>query len=184
VPLPSSGAAAVAVDDSAGINANEFRAALRQFLTGVTIATTAGDEGAPIGLTANAFTSVSLDPPLVLLCVARSASSYRAMERATHIALHVLAEPQHHLSRTFAVSAGDGVDKFIGVDWTPNAAGVPLINGCLARLECSVVDRLELGDHLGILGQVDAADADEQTAPLGYFRGAYRGVRPHLDDSL
>jgi len=175
---PSPVSAAAPIDDGA------FRAALRQFLTGVTIATTAGEGGAPVGLTANAFMSVSLSPPLVLLCVARSASSCAAMERATHFALHVLSEAQRHLSRAFAESAADGRDKFADVRWTPSVSGVPLIEGCLARLECRVFQRLELGDHLGIVGHVDAALADERTPPLGYFRGSYHSVRPHTTATI
>lgn len=151
-----------------------LRHVLGHFLTGVTIVTTTGPEGGPVGMTANAFTSVSLEPPLVLVCVAASASSFAAMEEASHYAVHFLHEGQHAVSSTFARSAADGTEKFAGVEWHRGETGVPLLDDSLARLECRVVQRIELGDHVAYIGRVEAAHPPEgDAAPLGFYRGSY-----------
>jgi flavin reductase (DIM6/NTAB) family NADH-FMN oxidoreductase RutF len=158
-----------------GVAPAAFRNALGHFLTGVTIVTTAGAGGQPVGMTANAFTSVSLDPPLVMVCLARSAASFSAMERAERFAVHILHGDQHELSTRFARSASAGEDKFAGVAWYRSEHGVPLLEESLARLQCSIIQRIELGDHVAYVGHVDAADAENPAAvsPLGFFRGRY-----------
>jgi len=156
------------------VDAGTFRHALGHFLTGVTVATTCGLDGEPVGMTANAFMSVSLDPPLVMLSVARTAASFEAMEQCDRYAVHILCDGQQELSKVFARSAADGVEKFDGVDWHRAEDGLPLLDGCLARIECTVVDRVELGDHVGYVGRVDAAHAKGEDAPLGFFRGGYK----------
>jgi flavin reductase (DIM6/NTAB) family NADH-FMN oxidoreductase RutF len=150
-----------------------FREAMGHFLTGVTVATTTGPEGEPVGMTANAFTSVSLDPPLVLLCIARSAASFAAMEHADRYAVHILASDQQAISRAFARSAAAGAEKFAEVSWQPAADGLPLLDDFLARIECTITERVTLGDHVGYVGLVDAAVMNTDTRPLAFFRGGY-----------
>jgi 3-hydroxy-9,10-secoandrosta-1,3,5(10)-triene-9,17-dione monooxygenase reductase component len=155
------------------IDRDAFRTALGHFLTGVTIVTTTAASGEPVGLTANAFTSVSLDPPLVMVCVARSAASFRAMARAERFAVHILHRGQHELSSAFARSAATGAEKFAGIAWHPSEDGVPLLDECLARVECAAARRITLGDHVAFVGHVYGAWADQGAPPLGFFRGRY-----------
>jgi flavin reductase (DIM6/NTAB) family NADH-FMN oxidoreductase RutF len=158
------------------VDAGAFRRALGHFLTGVTIVTTVGPDGEPVGMTANSFTSVSLDPPLVLLCVARSAASFAAMERAHRYAVHILHHDQHEVSRAFARSAADGLDKFECVAWHAGLDGLPLLDDYLARVECTVTRRVELGDHVGYIARVDVAEARDTGGPLAFFRGRYASL--------
>jgi flavin reductase (DIM6/NTAB) family NADH-FMN oxidoreductase RutF len=153
-----------------------FRHALGHFLTGVTIVTTTGPSGEPVGMTANAFTSVSLDPPLVMVCVARSAASFAAMELAERYAVHILHHGQHELSGAFARSAAEGAEKFSAVAWHRSADGLPLLDECLARVQCTISQRIELGDHIGYIGRVDAAAAEAAASPLAFFRGKYASL--------
>ena len=163
-------------EGSPTVDADTFRAALGHFLTGVTIVTTMGADGTPVGLTANAFTSVSLDPPLVMVCVARSAASYPAMAGASRYAVHILHHGQHELSSVFARSAGLGAQKFERIPWHWSPDGVPVLDECLARVECTTSRRITLGDHVAFVGRVYAAWADEAAPPLGFFRGRYANV--------
>lgn len=149
----------------------DFRYALGHFLTGVTIVTTVDAAGGPVGMTANAFTAVSLDPPLVLVCVARTASSHGAMHQAERYAVHILTDGQRHVSAAFARSAAEGARKFDQVQWSFGQTGLPLLADYLARVECTVVARLELGDHVGYVGRVDATAANGRGEPLAFFRG-------------
>jgi len=161
------------------VDPDRFRHALSQFLTGVTIVTLAGVDGEPVGMTANAFTSVSLDPPLVMLCVARSARTFAALDQASRYAVHILHTGQHTASTAFARSAaGGGPGKFDGVDWHLTDGGLPVLDDCLARLDCTIAERISLGDHVGFLGRVDAADvaAIGDRPPLGFFRGGYANL--------
>jgi flavin-dependent trigonelline monooxygenase, reductase component len=158
------------------VGATEFRHVLGHFLTGVTVATACGPAGEPVGMTVNAFMSASLDPPLVLLSVARSAASFTAMETARRYAVHILSEEQRDISAAFARSAADGADKFAEIRWSRAKDGLPLLDDYLARLECTIVDRVELGDHVGYVGRVDAASARTGGGPLGFFRGGYASL--------
>jgi flavin reductase ActVB len=147
----------------------EFRRALRHFAAGVTVVTTRDGEGRPCGLTASAFTAVSLDPPLVLVCVDRAATAHPAVERHGWFAVNVLARSQELLSRQFAASGGD---KFAGVPFRDGHAGLPVLEGVLAALECRLVERHAGGDHTIFVGQVEATSI-EGGMPLVYFQGAY-----------
>jgi flavin reductase (DIM6/NTAB) family NADH-FMN oxidoreductase RutF len=138
--------------------------------------TAAGPDGEPIGMTANSFTSVSLDPPLVLLCVARSAASYAAMEQTERYAVHILHDDQHEVSSAFARSAKSGAQKFADVAWHVGPDGLPLLDECLARIQCTITTRVELGDHVGYVARVDVAEAEEAGAPLAFFRGRYASL--------
>lgn len=151
-----------------------FRGGLGAFPTGVTVITARGRAGDPVGLTANAFTSVSLDPPMILACVGRNTSSYEAMMAADRFAVHVLAADQHEISTTFARSASDGIDKFAEVAWTPDADGLPLLDDYLTRLTCRPTERITAGDHVVLISEVESLETDDRDrAPLGFLRGRY-----------
>ncbi len=145
---------------------------LGHFAAGVTIVTTVGDDGRPYGLTATAFTSVSLQPPLVLICVDKRADSHPHFHSSRVFAVNFLRADHEPLSRRFAVSGGD---KFDGIAVRSGASGAPLLSDALGFLECHTVDVIDAGDHTIFLGEVDAAGAGDGT-PLLYFRGAYRQI--------
>ena len=126
-----------------------FRAALGSFATGVTIVTCHTENGR-LGITANSFASVSLDPPLVLWSPARASKRFAAFEAAEHFAIHVLSEEQKYFCDQFASEGGN----FADLPWQPSEAGVPLIDGCLSRFECTRHAIHDGGDHAIIVGQV------------------------------
>jgi len=148
---------------------DEFRKVVGHFASGVTVITTWDAEGRPAGLTANAFTSVSLDPPLVLVCVDHKAQSYPAMQASGRFAVNILALGQDALSKRFAVSGGD---KFDGLAWSTGPAGLPLLSGALAALECHTVHTYPGGDHTIFVGRVEAVQAQD-AEPLLYYQGKY-----------
>ncbi len=144
-----------------------FRDALGLFGTGVTVVTTTTAQG-PVGITANSFSSLSLDPPLVLWSPAKAARRATHFLNAPHYAIHVLTQDQFALCARFAA---DGFD-FDGLDWAPNENNTPLIAGCLARFECRRTALHDGGDHKIVVGQVEkAATADGD--PLMFFKGTY-----------
>lgn len=147
----------------------EFRSALGAFATGVTVITTRDEDGSRVGITANSFNSVSLDPPMVLFSLARSARSLAAFSRAEHWAVHILGAGQEALSNRFAKS---GEDKFAGLELEEGIGGTPLLQGCAARMQCRSAFRYEGGDHLIFVGEVLALDRSE-AAPLVFHGGRY-----------
>lgn len=149
----------------------EFRRVLGHFPSGVAIVTARAPDSAPCGLTVNAFCSVSLEPPLVLVCVDRAADSNSCIRAAGYFAVNVLPQdPGERLSRRFA--AGDHGDKFRGVAYRVEATGAPVLTDALAWLDCRIGEVLEVGDHTVFFGEVLAADAREGM-PLVYYRGGY-----------
>jgi 3-hydroxy-9,10-secoandrosta-1,3,5(10)-triene-9,17-dione monooxygenase reductase component len=155
-------------DDRQG-HARRFRSALGAFATGVTIVTTRDADGHDIGLTANSFNSVSLDPPMVLWSLAKSARSLPVFLAASHFAVHVLAADQEELSLRFATR---GSEKFSGLDLERGPAQVPLLRGCSARFQCRTAFRHEGGDHVIFVGAVEAFDQSDRT-PLLFHGGRY-----------
>jgi len=148
----------------------QARLAHRRFPTGVTVVTTVSS-GQPIGLSCNAFTSVSLDPPLVLICVNSSARSHEHLHRGEHIGINVLACDQAAVARRFASSGGD---KFASVAWTPGAVtGVPVLPGACAVFETVIDQRISAGTHTIFVCEVLAASSSERE-PLIYLNGSYR----------
>ena len=145
----------------------ELRGALSRFGTGVTIVTTQTAEG-PIGITANSFSSVSLDPPLVLWSASKSSRRYAEFSAAQRMAIHVLAEDQVPLCRAFAASA----DAFDQAKWVAGDSGLPLIEGCLARFECDRHAEYDGGDHAIIVARVLRASV-RSGAPLLFFGGQF-----------
>ena len=167
----------VAAHEADAFDPRELRRALGQYATGVTVVTCLGPDGEPAGMTANSFTSVSLDPPLVLWCPAKKASSTPAFTAATHFAVNVLAADQHYLSRRFATPAED---KFIDVPTRPGASGAPVLEGTVASFECRTVAVHDAGDHLIMLGEVEGFDAPGGP-PLVFHSGLYHLATRHPD---
>lgn len=147
-----------------------LRQALGAFATGVTVVTAQAPGGPPVGFTANSFTSVSLDPPLLLVCLAHTAASYDVFCRADGFAVNVLAAGQQEVATTFATR---GADKFGSVGWEPGLHGAPLLSDCLARFDCAMHQRVEAGDHDILMGRVTGFSRHEGRA-LVYFGGAFR----------
>ena len=146
-----------------------YRRALSSFATGVTVVTTIDSDGAPRGFTANSFTSVSLDPPLILVCLARASASYVAFAAARTFAVNILSEDQRDVS---AVFASKGVDRFKSIVWTQKTTGAPILTAVSAWLDCHAFDIREAGDHVILIGRV-VEYAYGSARPLGYCRGAY-----------
>ena len=155
---------------SAGtINPYELRNALGAFVTGVTVVTTRDTDGTPRGFTANSFTSVSLDPPLVLVCIAKSAGSFDVFERVGGYAVNILGEGQRDVSGVFATDTQNRFDK---VKWFDGPAGHPVFENTAAWLDCTMHERIDAGDHVILVGRVEGFEARPEP-PLGYCRGAY-----------
>jgi flavin reductase (DIM6/NTAB) family NADH-FMN oxidoreductase RutF len=156
--------------DAAELNPDELRRALGRFVTGVTIVTCRDADGNAVGLTANSFNALSLDPPLVLWSLRVSSSSIAAFTGATHFAVNVLAADQVELSRLFARPSSA---KFEAGDWTDGQGGAPLLAGCVAVFECRRHSHHPAGDHLLFIGEVERLGGTTAT-PLVYHAGHYR----------
>lgn len=157
----------------APVDQDTFRALLRRQAASVTVVTAAGDP--PAGFTATSFTSVSLRPPLVSFCLDRSSSSWPTVSRAQHVAVHVLAEDQQDVARTFATS---GIDRFAAHSgWRYGPYGVPLLTGAVAWLLCQVTRRLPAGDHAIVLAE-PLVGGHGEGAPLLYHMGRYAALHP------
>ncbi len=150
---------------------------LGAFATGVTVVTTLDASGVPWGFTANSFTSVSLDPPLVLVCLGRGAESCQVFEQAGGFAVNILSASQRGLSECFASPARD---KFETVAWSAEATGSPLIEGTVGWLDCESHQCFDGGDHVIIVGRV-VAFASTERRPLAYCRGKYGTFSPAAD---
>lgn len=159
-----------------GHDPRTLRDALGCFATGVTVVTCLDDAGEPVGLTANSFTSVSLDPPLLLVCVAKAAASSGPMAKAEHFAVSVLQNKQQPASITFSTRVED---RFGSTEWAMGEHGVPILGQSLAVFECARHAVHDGGDHWILLGEVKKATFDPSLDPLLYFRGRYR--RLHFD---
>lgn len=146
-----------------------FRNALGAFATGVTVITTRSPEGADVGVTANSFNSVSLDPPMILWSIGKNSSSLAAFMAAERFVVHILSAEQEQLSGRFAKS---GTDKFAGLAVSRGLDELPLLEGCAARFQCRVAFRHEAGDHYILVGEVEAFDHDGH-APLAFHSGRY-----------
>ena len=153
------------------VTTGEFRHILGHFATGVTVITTIDTAGVPRGFTANAFTSLSLDPPLVVVCVAKRSQTYPALQTDGAIfAVNILSRDQESLSRHFASKQPD---KFALVDYSLGPLGAPILQGVLAFLECRVVERFHGGDHTILVGEVHNVGTLAGDDPLLFYRGAY-----------
>ncbi len=148
----------------------DFRLALRRFPTGVTIVTTMLD-GQPKGFTANAFASVSLEPPMILICVNRQARSHPVIAAAGVFCVNVLALEQSDLAQIFAQKGAP--DPFGTIPYHTDVTGSPVLDGSLAHLDCTLAEEHSVGTHTVFIGEVVASDARDG-APLGYFNMDYR----------
>lgn len=155
-------------------DAAEFRAVLGQFATGVTIIT-AIDDGEPVGVAANSFTSVSIDPPLVLFCVGRGSSTWPRIEAARKFAVNILGEHQEELSGLFATK---GADRFGQTEWHVGVGGSPVLHDTLAYLDCEFWNEYEGGDHIIVVGRVLDLGVQRDAGPLLFFRGKYGRIAP------
>lgn len=155
--------------ERAPFDSREFRSALGAFTTGVTIVTTQAADGTRIGVTANSFNSVSLEPPMILWSLAKDARSRGVFEAADHWAVHILAADQDELSNRFARSGGD---KFAGLATSSGIGEAPLLENCASRLQCRTAFRYEGGDHVILVGEVLSFDRRE-VAPLVFQGGKY-----------
>ncbi|MGH6933283.1 MAG: flavin reductase family protein [Dongiaceae bacterium] len=159
------------------VDPRQFRRALGCFATGITVVTTVSRESGMIGITANSFNSVSLDPPLVLFSLDRRAYSLAAFHSAGHFAINVLSEGQRHLSQIFATVL---VDKWENVDYELWNTGCPMLSAALANFECKTQHIYDGGDHLIFVGRVQKMRWSDSSEPLLYFRGGYRHIgEPH-----
>jgi 3-hydroxy-9,10-secoandrosta-1,3,5(10)-triene-9,17-dione monooxygenase reductase component len=156
------------------VSSIDFRTAMGQFATGVTVVTALAD-GQPQGITVNALSSVSLEPPLVIIALDKRRFIIPAIEASGRYAVNVLAEDQQWLSDCFAgANVTPGREAFCGATWRPGLTGLPLLAGAIASMECAVVDRLTTGDHHLYVGQVEALTLEDVDAPpLLYHRRRY-----------
>ncbi|KRP67025.1 p-hydroxyphenylacetate 3-hydroxylase reductase component [Pseudomonas orientalis] len=152
-----------------------FRRALGNFATGVTVVTAADASGRKVGVTANSFNSVSLDPPLVLWSLDKRSNSHEVFKQASHFAVNVLAADQIDLSNNFARPRDD---RFAEIEYQPGEGGAPVFADCSARFHCENFQQVDGGDHWIMIGKVVAFD-DFGRAPLLYHQGAYSMVLPH-----
>ena len=159
---------------TAAIDPRALRDAAGRFATGVTVVTTRDETGAPVGLTANSFSSVSLDPPLVLWSLAKTSRAAAAFIAAEQFAIHVLGEDQRDLATRFSAPVAD---RFAGLERSASADGVPLLPGCRARFECRTWQVVDGGDHHVFIGEVMAIDApDDPRGSLVFLTGQFRSL--------
>lgn len=161
-------------------DSRSFRDALGLFVTGVTVITARSPSGKAVGVTANSFNSVSIDPPLILWSLAETSSSLPAFNTSEFFAVHILREDQSELAKRFATS---GIDKFEGIATIEGDGNVPLIDDCAARIECRTWDRHPGGDHIIFVGEVLRITADHDASPLLYHGGKFAGLRDKNKES-
>jgi flavin reductase (DIM6/NTAB) family NADH-FMN oxidoreductase RutF len=152
------------------VDPTQFKTALSRWGSGVAVITTRDAAGAPVGLTASSFSSLSLQPPLILFCLGLDSTGHDAFVAAPGFAVHLLAAEQQALSARFATRGGE---KFAGLEHRDGRWGAPLLSGCLAVLECRTHAQVPGGDHIIMVGEVEAVTVGDGE-PLLYFRGAYR----------
>ncbi len=154
------------------IDGRELRNAMGLFATGVTVITTRDAAGKPFGLTANAFSSLSLDPPLLLICVDKTVDCYACFDESKVFAVNVLGLDQEALSTRFATK---GIEKFEGVAFHTGDSGVALLDGALVHFECTVEHAYEGGDHTIYVGRIQTLTTAAGD-PLLFFQGKYRSL--------
>ncbi len=157
----------------------KFRDALGNFATGVTIITTMSDDGEPIGLTANSFSSVSLDPPLVLFCLGRESYSFGHFENSEHFVINILGADQQEQSNHFARPS---TDKWNDITYDVCDNGCPAFRNALAIFECAKHDVHDAGDHIIIVGRVESFEHKGEGDPLLYYRGRYAQIAQIAED--
>jgi flavin reductase (DIM6/NTAB) family NADH-FMN oxidoreductase RutF len=154
------------------VNRDEFRAALGRFVSGVTVVTTLSNDNRPAGITVSAFSSVSLEPPLVLVCIDKRASLHNHLSEGSHFAVNILGDHQQEISKRFA---SRDENRFEGARYREGLNGAPLLEDALAYIECRVVHAYPGGDHTILVGEVESTSVADHK-PLAYFRGNYGGL--------
>lgn len=155
------------------MDSRKFRNIAGRFATGVTVVTSVDKQGRPVGMTANSFTSLSLDPPLVLFCIDKKASLYPVFMGASAFAVNILSAEQEHLSRQFAAK---DIDRFAGVAYREGVTRSPILDDVLGYFDCQVEARYDGGDHTIMVGRV--VDGQERDgAPLIFFSGQYQRLQ-------
>ena len=152
------------------IDPQELRRVMGHFATGVTVITTKDKEGGPNGLTANAFMSLSLNPPLILISVDKSATCYSCFELHNGFTVNFLSEGQEEISRRFATK---GIDKFAEINWREGSNGAAILDGVLGHIECKVTQSYDGGDHTIVVGEILDVNASGER-PLLFFKGKYQ----------
>ena len=151
------------------IDTRELRNAFGSFMTGVTVVTAVSESGEKVGFTANSFTSVSVDPALLLVCPGNNLSSFDIFNNCKHFAVNILAEDQQDISNTFASAKGD---RFEGIGWHSDENGCPIIDGTVAYFSCTTYSNIPAGDHILLVGQISDFKSNEKLG-LGYAKGGY-----------
>ena len=159
-------------DPESAARARRFRDVLGLFASGVTVVTSMSD-GSPVGMTCQSFSSVSLEPPLVMFCPAKTSRAWPMMQRAGFFCVNFLSADQAEVSQAMATK---GNDKYDGIAWRPAATGAPMIDGAIGFVDCTVHSVHEAGDHYVVLGRVRELGFGEDGKPLLYFRGGYDTV--------
>ena len=159
--------------EPAGPDVDLMKQVHKRFVTGVTVVTTLAD-GIPKGLAVNAFSSISLDPPMILVCVQKSSSTYESLFCATHLAVNILSADQMDVASTFATKK---TDKFAEVDWRSGPHGSPLINGSSAVMEAEICERLQASTHSIFIARVRHAEVDDADSMVYSGGGFYHGGR-------
>lgn len=154
------------------ISKEEFRAALSRFPSGVTVVTTKDSDGRLHGITVSAFASVSLEPPMILVCIDKNAGSHDAFQETGAFVVHILAEDSEHHSNRFA---SHSPDKFDGVEYRNGIAEIPILENALVALECRLAHAHEGGDHTIFVGEIQNAEIKDGN-PLAYWNGDYRKI--------
>lgn len=152
------------------IEVQELRRVMGHFATGVTVITTKDKDGAPQGLTANAFMSLSLNPPLVIISVDKGATCYNCFATGNGYTVNFLSENQEEVSKRFATK---GIDKFAGLGWREGENGAAIIDGALGHVECRITQAYDGGDHTIVVGEILNAAANGER-PLLFFKGKYQ----------
>jgi 3-hydroxy-9,10-secoandrosta-1,3,5(10)-triene-9,17-dione monooxygenase reductase component len=173
------GSNAVREWDRSALDGDVFRAVLGRFCSGVVIVTSGFDQE-PIGMTAQSFSSLSLDPPLVLFCPSKTSTTWPKIRATGKFCVNVLSEDQEGACRQFAVSGGD---KFQGVVWWWSEDGMPALEGCLAHIKCSLDQVHDAGDHEIVVGRVTGLSLGHPERPLLFYQGAYRQLL-HFDAAM
>lgn len=155
-----------------GFDPADFRKACSRFATGITVVTSVRSDGSPVGITVSSFTSVSLEPALVLVCISEHAKALAAVRAASRFGLNILASHQEEFSSRFA---GHLQDRFEDLAWHSGSTGVPLLCGVLATLECALERIVPAGDHQILIGRVLTV-ASEEGSPLVRFASGYRSL--------
>lgn len=156
------------------VEADEFKKGLQLWASGVTVVTTNTGSNGPQGMTATSFTSVSLEPPQVLVCINEKADTGEGIQECLHFAINILSADQESVSNEFAGGASQE-ERFANVSWTLGKFGMPVFNDSLASFECKVLQQIKAGSHWILVGEV--LDIECQTGdPLLYFRSGYRSI--------